>query len=443
MTENKIQNQPASTSDTPINPETTPRHTTRIVLLLAASVALMMTGFGIIMPVFARRLGELGAGVEALGLMTVAFALAQFVAAPFLGSLADRFGRRPLVLFSLASFSLVNIGYLLTTSSMGFIIMRGLAGALTAGLFPAAMGVVSDIVPKKESARWVGVIMSGYGIGFIFGPVFGGLLYDGWGFAAPFIASAVMGSIALIVAGIMVPETRPPTLPESHPQAKTESTGQKASIWTFVPRPIYIFATLLFVEFTGSFAFAFIEPQMVFYLYDELGWSTAQFGLVVGIYGLAMVLGQMFLGQTSDHFGRKPIIVLGILLNSTLFIGLAVVTSFGWITIITAIAGLGAGLIAPAISAFYLDITAEPYRSRVIGIKESSLALGGVMGPLLVVVASRVTTAHGIFAIAAGAMLLGGLLAFIILKDMRNALPNPENPELADKLIQSHPAPAQ
>ena len=86
-----------------------PRRARIIVYLLAASVAIVMTGFGIIMPVFARRLGEFGSGVSALGLMTTAFALSAFVAAPFMGTLADRIGRKPLVLLSLGSFVAVNI----------------------------------------------------------------------------------------------------------------------------------------------------------------------------------------------------------------------------------------------------------------------------------------------------------------------------------------------
>jgi DHA1 family tetracycline resistance protein-like MFS transporter len=149
-----------------------------VILLLAASVGLMMTGFGIIMPIFARRLGEFGSGVEALGLMTMSFALAQLVAAPFMGSLADRYGRRPLVLLALAAFAAANIAFLFASSTIAFIVIRTLEGALTAGLFPAAMGVVSDVVPEKQRAQWVGVVMGSYGAALIFGPVLGGVLYD-------------------------------------------------------------------------------------------------------------------------------------------------------------------------------------------------------------------------------------------------------------------------
>ena len=109
-----------------------PRRARSVIILLAASVGLMMTGFGIILPVFARRLGEFGSGVEALGMMTMSFALAQLVAAPFMGSLADRYGRRPLILLSLAAFAAANVGFLLVSSTTGFIIIRVLEGALTA-----------------------------------------------------------------------------------------------------------------------------------------------------------------------------------------------------------------------------------------------------------------------------------------------------------------------
>jgi MFS family permease len=107
-------------------------------------------------------------------------------------------------------------------------------------------------------------------------------------------------------------------------------------------------------------------------------------------------------------------------LNATLYFALIYFSYFYSILGAAAVAGIGGSLLGPAISAFFLDITAEQYRSRVIGIKESSFALGGVAGPLLVVVAIRFTDAHGVFFIAGAFTILAMLLALTLLRDPRN-----------------------
>ncbi len=398
-------------------PTYTPERTRNIVLLLAGSVALMMTGFGIIMPVFARRLGEFGDGVAALGWMTMAFALSQLIAAPIMGSLTDKYGRRPFVLIALFAFALTNVGYLLAQSTPQFIAVRVAGGAMTAGLFPAAMGIVADIVPEEDRARWIGVIMGGYGVGFIFGPALGGFLYDGWGFAAPFILSAVLSILALTAAFIVVPETHPPSTRTAPKKERMGLRAMASSYWQTLPRPISRLTTLLFIDFVGSFAFAFIEPQMVFYFYDDLGWSTTQFGVVVGAYGLAMVFGQLVLARSSDKYGRKPVIVVGILLSSLLYIGLRSFTAYAPVVLGAMTAGLGGALIAPAASAFYLDITDRAHQGRIVGIKEAALALGGVMGPLSVIAASKVMGPQGIFTVAGGLVLMSALTAVLFLHE--------------------------
>jgi DHA1 family tetracycline resistance protein-like MFS transporter len=351
--------------------------------------------------------------------MTMSFALAQLVAAPFMGSLADRYGRRPLVLVSLAAFAAANIAFLFATSTTHLIVIRALEGAFTAGLFPAAMGVVADVVPEKQRAQWVGVVMGSYGAGLIFGPVVGGILYDGWGYAAPFVASAIMAVFALVAAVILMPETRTPEVRwREELRTRRVSVGAsttEVSLRASLPRPLHVFGTLLILDFIGVFVFAFVEPQMIFYFYDELGWTTIQFGLVVGAYGLAMVFGQLVLGRSSDRFGRKPIIVLGILVTTTLYAGLVLVTRYPVMLLVAATAGLGAALIAPALSSYYLDITDERYRSRILGLKESSAALGGVLGPLLLVGVGAVMTAQGVFVLAGAVMLVGAGLAIVIL----------------------------
>jgi DHA1 family tetracycline resistance protein-like MFS transporter len=402
-----------------------PRRARNIILLLAGCVALMMTGYGIIMPVFARRFGELGSGVGALGIMTMSFALAQFISAPIMGALADRFGRRPQVLLALAAFACSNVGFLLAQSTLAFILVRAVAGALSAGLFPSAMGIVADIVPPARRARWVGIVMGSYGAGFIFGPLMGGLLYDQWGFEAPFILSAALAFAAFVAAAVVVPETRPRQARQRAElrQRRTDASAPRRAdaLWDSLPRPLYVFGTLLCLDFINSFTFAFVEPEMVFYFYEELYWSTAQFGLVVGIYGLSMVLGQTMLGQASDRFGRKPITVLGLFLGTTFYLGLMTARTVVTVSLAAAVSGLGAALLSPALSAFYLDITAERHRARILGLKGSAVSLGGVTGPLLVAIVSPLTTSQVVFCVSAVLLVLGAALAFALLKEPRHS----------------------
>ncbi|MCH7653123.1 MAG: MFS transporter [Chloroflexi bacterium] len=398
-----------------------PRRARIIVYLLAASVAIVMTGFGIIMPVFARRLDEFGSGVSALGLMTTAFALSAFVAAPFMGTLADRIGRKPLVLLSLGSFVAVNIAFLFARSTEAFIAVRVVEGALSAGLMPAAMGIVADIVPEEERAQRVGVVMGAMGSGIILGPVIGGILYDLQGFEAVFMASAAMAFGAFVFALILVPETRTREIRRREKlrmrRESVDTQAQRQSIWASMPRPLHLFGTLLFIDFVIIFEYTFIEPQMIFYFYNTLDWSTIQFGVIVAVTGIFIVVGQALLGKYSDRIGRKPVIVVGALLFTALPGALAFVTSFPLMMVFAAVAGLGLALIMPALNAFYIDMTAERHRSRVQGLKASSGSLGGVFGPLVLAGVTTFMTPKSIFLVAAGLMLLMTLVALVALRE--------------------------
>ena len=401
-----------------------PKRVRNIILLLSGSVALMMTGYGLVMPVFARRLSEFGDGVEELGLMTMSFALAQMIGAPLMGSLADSKGRRPIILLSLAAVTLSYVGYVLAPATIYFILIRAAAGFLSSGLFPAAMGVVADLVSEDRRARWAGIVMGSYAVGMIFGPVIGGVLYDGFGYSAPFILSAVVAFLALVAASFMIPETRTPEMRNREAlKTRRERPQQvgKISIWDALPRPLYIFGTLLVIDFINSFSFAFVEPQMIFYFYDVLLWSTTQFGVVVGIYGLASVFGQVGLGQLSDKWGRKPLIIAGLIPNILFFGGLAILTDYYLMMIGAVLAGLGNALISPAANAFYLDITSEEHRSRIVGVKGSFLSLGGVLGPLAVAAVAGIMAPQNVFLIASGSVLVALVLGLIFLREPQHS----------------------
>jgi DHA1 family multidrug resistance protein-like MFS transporter len=384
-----------------------------IIILLAVSVGLIMTGFGIIMPVFAHRLENFGSGVVELGYMTMGFALAQFVLSPILGSLGDRIGRRPIILLALGGYAAVNIGFLFAPNTGTLMILRCLAG-----LLPASQATVGDVVPADRRAQGVGLVMAGYGFGFILGPFIGGLLYDTLGYAAPFIASSSMGLIALVFAWVLVPETY---VHVRQNKIKVNSTQYRKTAFLkgYLPEHLTTFIILMLVSFTLTFTFAFISPVMVFYVYDDLNFSATQFGLLVGVLGLAMVLGQIFLGGLSDKYGRKPVIVLGLIVSSIFYVGMIIFTRFGTCFLVSAIGGIGSALANSATGACILDISNENNKSRIQGIKGSFTALGEAIGPLLAVFISSRLTPHSMFMVSAIIGIVMAFVAVIVLRAKR------------------------
>lgn len=364
-----------------------------ILVAVASCMALQMTGFVLILPLFARHFESLGAGVEALSMSAMAYALTGAFAAPLTGMLADRFGRRPIILLSLTAYVLAFSGYLFAASAWLLIVLRGLTGVFTAGLLPAMASVVGDLAPEKRRGRWIGIVSGGASAGWIAGPLLGGLLYDRFGHVAPFAASIALAAGALLLAVLLIPETHRPA---AHP---THLRLAWAQAWQTLPgRPTYLL--LLFVIFGSMFAWAFIEPQFMFYVYDDLKWSSSQLGLVMSAYGVAFMAGEFALGQASDRLGRKPVLALGLALFSAQFVGLAVFRDAPWIMASFIVAGLGNALYDPALSALILDMTPPEKTASMMGLRGMAGSLGSMLGPGLVVLLTPVLSARAGFLMA-------------------------------------------
>jgi len=404
-------------------PPNRPRHSRdpwKVTLALAACMALQMTSLVMILPLFARRLGDFGAGVDALGLSALAFALAATVAAPFLGSLADRIGRRPLVLGSLAIYALAFTGFLLAGSAEVFVLVRGLAGGFTAGLIPAVMGTVADIAPADRRAQYVGVVNGGASLGWVIGPLIGGFLYDRWGYVVPFGMSVGIAALTLVLASLTVPETHSGAPPLGM-GTRSVASGPRRSLSAYL-RPyqgsgrLQALAVLLLIAFGVLFAWAFIEPQLMFYAYDDLAWTSSQLGLAMSVYGLAVALGEFALGRWSDRFGRKPILMLGLVLFTAQFAGLVLSRSFVWIAVGFVVAGLGNALFDPALSALFLDLAPEARRGEVMGMKSTAGSLGSTLGPGLVVLLTPQLLPPQVFLLALLMVLVLAAVAGVALR---------------------------
>ncbi len=376
-----------------------------LMFVLALCMALQTTSYVLILPLFSRRLSALGAGVEALSLSDLAFALTSTLAAPLMGALADRFGRRPLVLVALAVYATAFTGYLLAPSAAVFIILRALAGIFTAGLSPAIFGIIADLAPSVKRAQWISIVSGGSAFGWIAGPLVGGLLYDRWGYQVPFILSIGLAVLVLMIAFFTVGETRPPE--GARPALRLKSLLPAAgSLRSALPSSLPAFGILMLISFGVMFAYAFIEPQAMFYTYDVLGWSSSQLGLAMSVFGVALMAGELALGGLSDRWGRKPVLLLGLALFTAQFAGLFLFKDFLLITLSFGLAGLGNALFDPALCAFILDITPQQHKSTIMGLKSTAGSLGNVLGPALLILFTPFLPQQGIFLIATLSVIL-------------------------------------
>lgn len=320
-----------------------------------------------------------------------------------MGGLADRFGRRRLVLISLAAYVLAFTGYLFASSVLAFVLLRALAGVFTAGLVPAVTGIVADLAPADHRAKWIGIVNGGAAVGWIAGPILGGVLYDRWGYNTALVVSISLAIVTFLMAFLTVPETRGNLSRPANetPGRRTFWTGDlKSTVRAFritLPSSLLTFVVLLSIGFAVMFAWSFIEPRFMFYAYDSLGWTPSMVGLVMSTYGIAMMLGEFGLSHLSDHLGRKPVIVVGLVLFAAQFIGLAFARNFTAIAVSFVIAGLGNALFDPALGASILDIAPAEHQARLLGIKSTASSLGNILGPALVVLVTPFLDARDIF----------------------------------------------
>lgn len=404
-----------------------PHHARRIMLVVAGCTALQMTSYGMIFPLFARKVEDFGGDVAVLAASVMAYSLAAAVAAPLAGTLADRVGRRPLILVSFGVFAAAFTGYFLAATSLAFILVRGATGALTAGLGPATLGLVADIAPPDERARWIGVVSGGTSAGFILGPVVGGLLYDEWGDGPPFMASIGLALLTLVIAALTIPETHTSEMRRRAALRRRRAARIAPTTTSFsasLPRPLTAFATLLFVNLSMVFAWFLVDPVLPFHAFDDLGWSTAQFGAVISVYGWATLVGSLSLGRSSDRFGRRPILVVGLVLHAAQYAGLMLSDVYAVIVATFVVAGLGEALVTPALTAAYLDITPPAHRSRAMGMKAAVASLGSLLAPALAIAVVRSAPAQRAFLLSAALVLAAALVVLVGLRTPRPREPS-------------------
>ena len=185
---------------------------TRPLLVIFTAIVLDAVGIGLIFPILPSLLQEVTHAdnvAPLIGIMTALYAVMQFVFAPVLGSLSDRLGRRPVLLISLAG-AAINYLFLAFAPNLWMLLLGRAIAGLTSANISVATAYITDITPEDQRARRFGLFNAMFGIGFIVGPVLGGALGDSW-VRLPFLAAAALNAGNLLLAFLVLPESRPPT----------------------------------------------------------------------------------------------------------------------------------------------------------------------------------------------------------------------------------------
>src|SRR3954452_15491296 len=181
------------------------RLVTRPLLIIFLTIFVNLVGFGIIIPLLPFYAETFGASPLVIGLLFAVFSLCQLIAAPALGDLSDRYGRRPILVFSLAG-TVVSFVMMAMAHSVMMLFVARIVDGLSGGNISTARAYVADVTEPKDRARAFGLIGAAFGLGFILGPAMGGLL-SVISYTAPIWAAAAITLVAAIMAFVWLPET--------------------------------------------------------------------------------------------------------------------------------------------------------------------------------------------------------------------------------------------
>lgn len=351
------------------------------IVFLLITVALDSIGIGIIMPVMPSLLIELGAtdlsqAATWGGALATIFAVMQFLFAPTLGNLSDRFGRRPVLLVSLA---VMAIDYLI----MGFahalwvLVLGRLIGGITAATHSTANAYMADISDPNEKAQNFGLIGAAFGVGFILGPALGGFLGE-YGPRVPFFAAAGLAALNAIFGFFVLSETVTDAIRRPFDWKRANPIGSLRHIG-LVPG----LSRLLAVTFFYNIAF-FVYPSVwAYYTQEQFGWEPSLVGLSLMVFGLSMALVQGGLIRlVIPRIGEHATVIVGFTVNIVTFLAYALATD-GWqIFALAPVTSLGI-LAGPALQGIMSRMAGPDQQGELQGLLTSISSIGMILSPVL------------------------------------------------------------
>ncbi|AOZ93956.1 MFS transporter [Paenibacillus crassostreae] len=335
------------------------------------------------------------------GLIFAANFMTSFIFQPLWGKLADRYGRKIMLLRSGFGMAIVIVLMGFARTPWELLFLRLLNGTIS-GFNPAAISLVSGTTPKARMGYAMGIMQSGQVAGTILGPLIGGVLADLVGFRPIFYITGTLILIASFLALFLVKESFDRDEASHIPQV---SVIQGFKELAHIPQLLALFAVTFLLQF------AMVSPMSLLPLYvQDLHASSVNIafwaGLVVAVTGISNMISSPILGKVSDKFGSHRILTYSLIGTALTIIPQAFVHTVWQLIIVRFLMGIFMGGLLPSVNALIRSYTPDGMESRSFGFNSSTLALGNMLGAIIGGVLSGFIGIEGLFIVSGGLLLL-------------------------------------
>ena len=350
----------------------------RPLIIIFSTVLLDAIGVGLIFPILPRLLQDVTHATDIapyVGVMLALYAAMQFVFSPVIGVLSDRFGRRPVLLLSLAGAAVDYLLMAFAPQLWMLVIGRAIAG-LTSANMATATAYITDISAEDERARRFGLFHAMFGLGFIVGPVLGGFLGDIW-VRAPFIVAAGLNGLNFLLALFVLPESRPGDRSAKFDLANLNPL--KPLGWALSMKPLLPLIAVFFVfNLTGQV----YGTCWALWGQDAFAWNGLMVGLSLGAFGLFHALAQVFVpGPAVKRFGERNTMLIGMACEGISLLAIAITAQWWVVFAIMPLFSLG-GIGVPALQSLTTQQVGADRQGQLQGVLASIVSLASIIGPL-------------------------------------------------------------
>jgi MFS transporter, DHA1 family, tetracycline resistance protein len=369
------------------------------LLTIFSIVFVDLLGFGLLIPLIPFFAKSFEASDTVVGLLVASYAAAQLVGAPVLGRLSDKYGRRPILLLSIFGtiLSLLLLGF---ADALWLLFLSRILDGLTGGNITVAQAYITDITDEKNRAKGLGLIGAAFGLGFIIGPVFGGLLSSVganitagslvWAYALPAFVAATLASLNWLAIYFWLPESRTVAQRDEAMANPGKRVFSLQALRVAFARPLV--GPLLKTRFVFSLAFATFQTIFPLYALNRLGLEAAQTAFVLAYVGVLIAFIQgVLIGRLTARFDEKSLILASVVLMTASLLAWAFTPSVPILLLVLAPLALAGGVFNTVINSQLTKVVAAQEIGGTLGLSASlesgtrviAPTMGGVLLDLL------------------------------------------------------------